>query len=187
MNRSAGSPAPNLVLVGFMATGKSTIGRRCARELGYPFRDSDSVIERRAGKSIPAIFAEDGEPAFRRLEAAAIRELARAGATVIATGGGAPMNSGNVAYLRRTGFVVLLWSDPEEILARCGTRANRPLLAGANDPRARIECLLAQREPAYRAAAHAVVDSTGLTREETAQRVLDAYRAHVAGLERRPA
>src|SRR5207248_1327058 len=89
------------------------------------------------------IFAEDGEAAFRRLEAAAIRDLSRTAGSVIATGGGVPMSSANVAHLRRSGFVILLWSDPEEILARCGRRTNRPLLDDTDDPRARLAALYA--------------------------------------------
>jgi len=167
---------PNLVLIGFMATGKSTIGRRCARELGFRFRDSDTLIERRAGKPIPAIFAEEGEAAFRAREADAIRDLARGSRVVLSTGGGAPMNPVNVANLRRTGVIILLHATPDEILARVGNRQSRPLLADAEDPRVRIEALLAQRTPTYRAAADAVVETTGLTREEAVQQVLTAYQ-----------
>lgn len=169
----------NLVLVGFMASGKSTIGRRCAHALRFRFFDTDAVVEQCAGKPVPVIFAEDGEAVFRSLESDAIRRLAREPRAVIATGGGAVMNAANVARLRRTGYVVLLWTDPQEIMARCGSRSTRPLLAGAYDPAARIAELLTAREPLYRAAAHTVVETTGLSREEAAERVLDAYRATV--------
>jgi shikimate kinase len=165
----------NLVLAGFMATGKSTIGRRCAQALRFTFHDSDQVVERRAGKTVPEIFEQDGEERFRELESEAVRDLARERQCVIATGGGAVLSSTNVARLRRTGFIVLLWADPEEILMRCGSRASRPLLAGAEDPAQRIGDLLVRREPYYRAAANAVVETTGLTREESAERVLEVY------------
>lgn len=168
---------PNLVLIGFMATGKSTIGRLCARALGFRFRDSDTLIQRRAGRPIPEIFAEEGEAAFRTREAEALQDLARGHHLVIATGGGAVMNAVNVARLRRTGVVILLHAAPEEILMRVGNRQSRPLLADAPDPLARIETLLLQREPYYHAAAHAVVETTGLSREEAAERVLEAYHA----------
>jgi shikimate kinase len=166
---------PNLVLIGFMATGKSTIGRLCARSLGFRFRDSDTLIERRAGRPIPEIFAEEGESAFRARESEALQDLARGYHLVIATGGGAVMNAVNVARLRRTGIVILLHAAPEEILMRVGNRQSRPLLADAPDPLARIESLLLQREPYYRAAAHAIVETTGLSRETAAARVLEAY------------
>jgi shikimate kinase len=167
----------NLVLIGFMATGKSTIGRRCAQALRFQFRDSDSVVECRTGKSVAQLFEEDGEERFRSLESDAIRDLARERRTVIATGGGAILNGANIARLRRTGHVILLWTDPEEILARCGSRATRPLLASADDPVERITNLLSRRESLYRSAAHTVVETTGLSRDEAVSRVLDAYHA----------
>jgi shikimate kinase len=175
MDGSDIQPERNLVLVGFMATGKSTIGRRCAQALHFSFHDTDSVVERRAGKSIREIFEQDGEDRFRALESDAVRDLARERRSVIATGGGVVLNTANVARLRRTGVIVLLWADPQEILARCGTRASRPLLADAADPASRICDLLAAREPYYRAAANAVVETTGLTRDESAERVLEVY------------
>ncbi len=167
---------PNLALIGFMGSGKSTVGRACARELGLPFRDSDTLVEQRAGMSIPEIFARDGEAAFRKLEAEAIRALASNPPIVLSTGGGAPMHQESVDRLRRTGIVVLLWADPDCLLARVGQTASRPLLATSEDPGERIRTLLAQREPYYRAAAHVVVDTTNLSRDEAVQRVLDAYR-----------
>jgi shikimate kinase len=168
--------APNLVLIGFMASGKSSVGRRCAEALGFRFWDTDAFIERRTGKSIPEIFAEQGEAAFRAMEVAAIRHLAAQPKRVIATGGGAPMNPENVAALRRSGVIVLLHASIDELLARVGNRRHRPLLADAEDPRTRIEELLAMREPVYRAAADGIVDTTGLTHEEVAERVLALYR-----------
>lgn len=174
--RADAGDVPNLVLIGFMATGKSTIGRRCARELGYQFRDTDSQVERWAGKSVSRIFADDGEPAFRRLESDAVRVLSGRRGQVIATGGGAPMNAENVRALRRGGVVVLLVADPSVIVARATRRGTRPLLAGAADPGARVAELLATREAAYREAAGAVVDTSGLSPEESAARVVAAYR-----------
>src|SRR5262245_34007103 len=98
----------NLVLIGFMGSGKSTIGRQCARILGFRFRDSDTLVERRAGKPISQVFADDGEAAFREMECAAIKTLAATSSVVLSTGGGAVLNGANVAALRRTGIVVLL-------------------------------------------------------------------------------
>ncbi len=160
-----------------MASGKTTVGRQCARALAYRFRDSDSLVERRARKPVSAIFAEEGEAVFRAMEAAAIRDLARGSRAVISTGGGAVMNPANVAYLRRTGVVVLLWTAPEEIVARVGDCQTRPLLANADNPCARVEQLLNQREPTYRAAAHTVIETTGRTRDEVVEQVLEAYRS----------
>lgn len=170
------SREPNLVLIGFMASGKSSVGRRCAEALGFRFRDSDIFIERHAGKSIPEIFAEQGEAAFRAMEVAAIRRLAAQPRRVIATGGGVPMNPENVTVLRRSGIIILLHASIDELLARVGNRRHRPLLAYADNPRARIEELLAVREPVYRAAADDIVDTTGICQEEVVQRVLAIYR-----------
>lgn len=166
----------NLVLIGFMGAGKSTVGRACARDLGFAFRDSDAAIEQRAGKPISDIFADDGEAAFRELETATVHSLARRSRTVLATGGGVVLDPTNVAALRETGVVILLWADTETVLARTSRRSTRPLLAGSAGPRARIESLLAQREPLYSAAADAVVDTTGLPRREVVDRVLAVYR-----------
>lgn len=168
--------APNLVLIGFMASGKSTIGRRCARALDFRFRDTDVQVERWTGKSVSQIFAEEGELAFRKLEAEAVRVLSRRTRQVIATGGGAPLDPENVRNLRRGGVVVLLKAEPDEIVARASRRKNRPLLAGADDPKARVLELLAVREPIYIAAADAVVETTNLGLEDSVARVLAVYR-----------
>ena len=110
-----------------LASGKSTVGRECARKLGLRFADSDSLIERRAGKSIPEIFSTEGEAVFREMELEAIRTLCSAPPMVLATGGGAVLNSINVSRLRRNGLVVLLWSEPEAIADRV---RDRDLLRG---------------------------------------------------------
>ncbi|MCC6730499.1 MAG: shikimate kinase [Chthonomonadales bacterium] len=169
--------SPNLVLIGFMGSGKSTIGRRCAAALAFRFRDSDFVVERAAGMSVRAVFAERGEAAFRALESEAVRRLASTLGLVIATGGGAAMDAANAACLRRTGVVVHLRVAPAEVVARVGSARTRPLLSGVADPRARVEELMAARGPRYEAAADATVDGTGLLPEETTRRVLAAYRA----------
>jgi len=169
---------PNLVLIGFMATGKTAIGRDCARILGYRFCDTDSYVERRARKSVAAIFSEDGEDAFRAMERAAVRALSAEDGLVIATGGGVPLRSGNVACLRRTGLLVLLVAEPSVIIQRVGDRSARPLLTGVEDVGESVRSLLAVRDPYYRAAAHACVDTAGLERGEVVERVIAAYNAH---------
>lgn len=172
---------PNLVLIGFMATGKSTIGRRCAAALAYPFRDTDSWIEEHEGRSVAEIFAQMGEARFREIEQEAVRALAAEAPIVLATGGGVPLNPENVRVLRENGVIALLWATAESILLRTGDRNSRPLLAAADDPRARIEELLAVREPIYRAAADFTVDSSDLLPDEAARLVLEGYRARAAG------
>jgi shikimate kinase len=150
----------NLVLIGFMGTGKSTIGRICAARLGFAFRDSDRVIEQRTGCSIPELFAAKGEAAFRQLEREVIAELATMPDLVIATGGGAPLEPENAARLRDGGTVVLLTATPDVILKRVGNARSRPILAAAPDPRRRILELLEERAARYAQVAHHRVDTT---------------------------
>jgi shikimate kinase len=167
---------PNLVLIGFMGTGKSAVGRRCAAMLGFPYHDMDMWIVRRVQKSIPEIFAEEGEAAFRQREREAVQSLSMRSAIVLSTGGGAVMDPENARLLRECGVVVLLTASVETILSRVGGRGNRPLLQ-CDDPEARVRDLLAQRADVYRAAAHAVIDTGDLTREAVAEEVLSIYRS----------
>lgn len=169
----SGVPARrSVVLIGFMGTGKTSVGRRLAERLGFPFIDTDAEIELATGKTIPEIFALQGETAFRTLEAATVRRLSGAGPAVVATGGGVVLNPENVANLKRTGLVVLLEAPADEIYGRVKEEGWRPLLAVA-DPLERIRQLLVQREPLYRAAADMVVVAVGRTPDELAGEILD--------------
>ncbi|MBN2390522.1 MAG: 3-dehydroquinate synthase [Anaerolineae bacterium] len=138
----------NLILTGFMGTGKTTIGREAAERLARTFVDMDDEIVARAGKPIPRIFAEDGEPAFRAIEAAVCADLSARDGLVIATGGGALVNPANRAVMQRGGVVICLDAKPDEILRRVGSDDGRPLL-NVPDPAARIAELLAARRDAY--------------------------------------
>src|SRR5438128_902597 len=109
---------PNLVLIGFMAYGKTTVGRRCASALGYRFLDTDTWVEERAGKTVARIFAEDGEEQFRSLESQAVQALSSDGPIVLSTGGGVPLDLDNVRSIKSTGIVVLLTVSPETVLER---------------------------------------------------------------------
>nr|HID13974.1 3-dehydroquinate synthase [Anaerolineae bacterium] len=161
----------NVIVTGFMGTGKTAVGQEVARRLGRPFMDMDAEIEARAGKSIPRIFAEDGEGAFRQMEAALCEELSAQQGLVIATGGGALVDPTNRALMMRSGTVVCLTCDVDEILRRVNKADNfdRPLLDVA-DPRAEIERLLEARRD-Y-AAIPWQIDTTGLPVEEVAERVV---------------
>jgi shikimate kinase len=140
--------AANVVLTGFMGTGKTTVGRRLARRLGYEFVDTDVVIEQRHGP-IPEIFRDRGEDAFRQMEREVAAELARRSRLVIATGGRLMVDDRNAAALDATGVVVCLRAEVDTILGRVASAGDeRPLLAGG-DPRAAIEELLAERRAAY--------------------------------------
>ena len=138
----------NLVLLGFMGTGKSALGRRIAALAGCPFLDMDSELERRAGKSISRIFAEDGEPAFRQMESALAAEWGRREGAVIACGGGVVLRDENLQALGENGMLVCLTARPEVILARTAPSKKRPLLAG-EDPAGKIRDLLAARASRY--------------------------------------
>jgi shikimate kinase len=167
----------NLVLIGFMGTGKTTIGRHCAARRGVRLYDSDHEIERRAGCSIPHLFAARGEATFRELERDVIADLSRPRGVVLSTGGGVPLDAQNAACLRAGGLVILLKAAPEVILRRIGNAQSRPLLAQSSDPRARIAELLEEREEAYRTAAHCCVDTTGRTTAELVSAILMLYDA----------
>jgi len=164
--------------MGFMGTGKSEVGRRLAQRLGRAFVDTDRLVEKRAGKRIATIFAEDGEPAFRTLERAAVAEAAGRGGPVVAVGGGAVLDPENVRCLRAAGVLVYLTARPEIIMGRVGDGSNRPLLQG--DPRAAVARLLAERGPVYAAAADITVDTSG----RTAGEVVGEIQRALAGSER---
>lgn len=142
--------ALNLILIGMPGSGKSSVGRALAQAMGRPFIDCDAEIERRAGKPIPRIFAEDGESAFRALEAAVIADVGREKGAVIATGGGAVLREDNVRTLRQNGVVLLL----ERALERLAMDG-RPLSAS----REALQVMWEAREPHYRAAADAAIDN----------------------------
>ena len=139
----------NLALVGFMGTGKSTIGRLVADHIQFGFVDTDALIETRIGRSVSDIFAGEGEAAFRQYEKQALEELGRQRDMVIAAGGGLVVDPANMASLKAHALVFWLVASPETIWQRVQTQGNRPLLQGA-DPLATIRALLAAREPSYR-------------------------------------
>ena len=162
----------NIILTGFMGTGKTTVGQILAARLGYEFVDTDVLIEVRTGRSIPTIFAEDGEAAFRQLERVIAAELAVQHGLVIATGGRLMLDPANAAALGGTGRIFCLTATPELILARVladEKAIERPLLQGP-DPATRIRQLLAERAPLY--AQFDQVDTTGLTAAEVAEEIL---------------
>lgn len=140
---------PNLILTGFMGTGKSALGRALAQAWRRSFVDTDQLIRERTGRTIPEIFATDGEAFFRELEKRCVEEWLPESGAVISTGGGIVTIPGIAEKLRSRGIVVALFASPETILARTATNKNRPLLQGGGDPLERICTLLASRERAY--------------------------------------
>ena len=148
----------NLILVGPMGAGKSTIGRLLAKELHLPFKDSDKEIEVRTGANIPWIFDKEGEPGFRDRETTMIVELCHENGIVLATGGGAVMRPENRLALRNGGRVVYLHASIEQQVARTSRDRNRPLLRNSN-PEKILRDLLAIRDPLYREIADLVVET----------------------------
>lgn len=164
----------NIILTGFMGTGKTSVGLEVARRLRLPFVDMDAEIEARTGKSIATIFSEEGEPRFRNLEAEMCRELSARRGLVIATGGGALLNEENRRCMSDSGLVICLTCQVEEILRRLSESDDRPLLA-VSERKREIESLLARRRAAYEAIPHRI-DTTGLTVDEVAEQVIALWK-----------
>lgn len=165
----------NLILIGYRATGKTTLARLLAGRLGWDWIDADVEIERAAGKPIAKIFAEDGEPVFRNIEADLIASLCRRDRLVLATGGGAPLRPESRQAMRQQGHVVWLTAAPETIHARMSgdatTASRRPSLTDRS-PTDEIVHLLAVREPAYREASHVTIDTEGKSPETIVEEIL---------------
>jgi shikimate kinase len=168
-----------IVLVGMMGAGKTAVGRKLARALGWPFADADSAIEAAAGTTIANIFAEIGEAAFRQSERQVIARLLNETRQVLALGGGAFMDPETRALVRERAISVWLRADLDVLLRRTSRRGNRPLLA-QGDPRATLARLLDQRAPAY-AEADIVVDSGVGPIGEIVGQIVEALAARRAG------
>jgi shikimate kinase len=151
-----------IFLIGFMASGKTTVGRLLAERLDWNFVDLDKVIEDGAGKTVADIFAAEGEAGFRSRETDALREVAKRRKTVVATGGGAPCREENIAAMLAAGRVLWLEISAEEAVRRAGKASGRPLLDGEADPVAAARKLLEARRPFYKRA-HAGVPTAGYT------------------------
>jgi len=169
------SSAPNVILIGFMGTGKTSIGRRVAQGLGFDFVDTDEQIVAGAGMPIAEIFAERGEEGFRDLETSVLSLAASGQNQVIATGGGAVLREENRKVLAKSGYVIWLNASPEAILGRVSRNQERPLLRTA-DPLATIREMLKQREPLYSGTADFIIETDGLSPEETAFGICESAR-----------
>jgi shikimate kinase len=147
-------------LVGMPGSGKSTVGRHVARQLGLPFVDTDHLIEQRIGCSIREYFELHGEPAFRDVESEVIDEATAAGERrVIATGGGAVLREANRDVLRDRTTVMYLRATPEDLGRRLRHDTHRPLLQGGTDALQRLRQLFQERDPLYRRTAHYVIEA----------------------------
>jgi len=166
----------NIVLMGFMGTGKTSTGRFLAESLGREFLDMDAVIEERTGKKISEIFAQDGEAHFRKLERALVQELSQRQQLVIGCGGGVVLNPDNVHDFTSSGTVIGLHASADMVLSRVAKTNHRPLLE-QDDKAQAIRSLLEKRLPLYRALPNPI-DTDGKTPEQVGREILALLSAH---------
>ena len=151
----------NIIFIGFMGAGKTSVGRAVSRRFHMDFLDTDEYIEKKAGMSVSEIFRTAGEEGFRRMETEALQALEKEAANcVISAGGGLPLREENRELLKKLGTVIYLKVSPETVKERLKGDTTRPLLAGP-DPEKKIRELLEYREPLYEQAAHYTVDVNG--------------------------
>jgi shikimate kinase len=167
----------NVILIGFMGCGKTTVGQLLARQLGFRFLDTDQLIVKKARRSIPDIFSQEGEAGFRALEASVLEDLAGTQRSVIATGGGIITVPDNIPRLRALGLVIWL-NPPEELLfQRIMRNHDRPLVRTPN-PRETVRELMGVRRPLYTSAADLDVDVSDVTPDEAAYGLAESVRVH---------
>jgi shikimate kinase len=164
----------NIALIGFMGTGKTSVGRLVAEQLHFDYLDTDEMIQTATGKTIAEIFSANGEPAFRELEEKTVAELTGKMQTIISAGGGLPVNPKNLASLKTHALVVCLWASPAKIWERVRNQTHRPLLHDP-DPQKKIHELLAIREPFYKQA-DILLNTESRSLREVAQQVVHQFR-----------
>ena len=160
----------NLILIGLMGAGKTTLGRQLASELQLDFYDSDQLICERTGVSIPTIFELEGEEGFRHREKTVINELVQLNNIIIATGGGTVLNAENRYKLQKNGHVIYLHAHPQILLSRIQNDRNRPLLQ-VEDPLLKLQQLYVQRDPIYRETAHLIIEANDSCTTQTITRL----------------
>ena len=159
----------NIYLVGFMGTGKTSVGRLLAKKKQFNFLDLDELIEFRERRRIVDIFAKEGEPYFRKVEKKALKEVAGQKKFVVACGGGVVLDKENIQAMKKSGILVCLTAAPKEILKRVSANTQRPLL-NVKDPARRIEVLLKMRAPYYMQA-DKTIDTTGLSIKDVVEKI----------------
>jgi shikimate kinase len=172
-----GARGCNVILVGLMGSGKSTVGRMVAQSLGFAFADTDHLITDAAGQTIPEIFAAEGEEGFRMRETAALRSLLGRDGLVIATGGGIVTRPENVPLLKQLGFVVWLSADPNVLHRRTAHSHDRPLLKNP-DPAGTLRKLHESRRPLYEQASDMKVNTDDFSPQDVAYGVAETARVH---------
>lgn len=181
--RSMNAADVNLYLVGFMGTGKTTIGRAVAQRLRFELVDSDQEIERITGKPIADFFAQEGEPAFRVLERRFVEDGHPALRTIVSCGGGLVVQPGMLEALQARGVVICLHASIETILARTARHRHRPLL-NVEDPDERVRTLYAQREPIYKRCG-TVILTDGRSLNDIVAHVVRAWRREATDFARK--
>ena len=168
----------NVILIGYRCSGKTSVGKRLARELGRPFVDADDWLVDKAGRSVKKIVADDGWEGFRRLEREAIQELCGRDNTVVATGGGAVVDPANVAAMQKGGHVVWLKVSPQTVKQRMAGDGNtgeqRPSLT-EKGLYAEIAAVLEERTPLYAQAMHVAIDTDSKTVDEIAGEIIKKF------------
>ena len=163
----------NVILIGFMGSGKSSVGRLLATDLGFQFVDTDAMVVEAAGMQISDLFAQYGEGVFRDYESEALGALFPRDRIVVATGGGIVIRESNRSLLHRLGLVVALTASEEVIFERVSRNNKRPLLQTEN-PRETISKLLAARAPLYASTADLVIDTTGISHRQVIEEIISA-------------
>ena len=161
----------NVVLVGFMGTGKTTIATKLSHRLGLRYVSTDTMIEAREKRTINEIFTTDGEDRFRDIESAVVKEVAAMDGAVIDTGGGIVLREENMAILKSSGVVICLTADEESIIKRTNKYTHRPLL-NVEDPKRKVRDLLAKRAPYYAKADH-TIDTGKLTVKQAIDKIVE--------------
>ena len=180
--RATVEDAPNLILAGFMGTGKSALGRQLAHRWQRPFLDTDDLVEKLAGASVADIFAQQGEEHFRALERKVMEELIPPAGAIIACGGGLVVPPGMAELVRSKGVVITLFASVDTIIRRTANKSRRPLLKG-DDPEAKIRDLMKKREQAYLKAGIAVY-TDGRSLQQLCVIVSRVYQREVAQLKK---
>lgn len=166
----------NIILTGYMGSGKTTIGKKLAKLTGYTFMDTDELIEQQQGRTISEIFAADGEEAFREMETKLLEQMLeeKKERLVISTGGGMPLREENKTLLAGLGVVFYLKLEPETVYNRIKDDTKRPLLQ-CDNPLARIKEMLAVRGPVYESAAQHIIQVDGIKQNEIAEQIIMLY------------
>jgi len=166
----------NIALIGFMGVGKTAVGKVLAEELGRSFVELDSLIEQKAGKSIPDIFQQEGETAFRELEMRVTEEVANKKKAVIACGGGIVLNKINIDWLRKSARIVYLTASPDVILKRVANEEGQRPLLEVDNPTLTIRKLLSFRKPFYERAADITIDTSKLDINAVSKQIISKLK-----------